>query len=403
MAARLACIALSLTLTSTLVASCSDPPAATGPASKQKQAKDASAGDDDDDEPSSSSSSSSGAPAAACTTDADCEGDPGPCKQWRCAGHCQAQSLGESCNACNSGAALRVHFYQVSQALAALVDLPDGRHILVDAADTPTRQYCGNACESAHAHLMEKLHEDLGEAPLDLLWISHPHSDHIGGAIEIFQDFAVTHYVDNGRDGTDSQIKYVHSMAKKEATLSVVEPGREDLPLAGSGDLRISALAPAAWLPQCSDDRNDCSILLRIEYCSSSVLFVGDAELDEEAQLDPGAATLLQVGHHGSDTSSSAAFLQAVQPKYAVISSGKEGEGINGSYCHPRASTVSALTDVLGGAGAQTLRAFDGQQSCNENAASGWLDVPASDRLWATARDGDVVLSTTGDGSFVRE
>jgi hypothetical protein len=58
----------------------------------------------------------------------------------------------------------------------------------------------------------------------------------------------------------------------------------------------------------------------------------------------------------------------------------------------------------MGGASApgKTLRAFDGD-SCANAQASDWVDLPTSDRLWATGRDGDVVLSTTGDGVFVRE
>jgi competence protein ComEC len=70
--------------------------------------------------------------------------------------------------------------------------------------------------------------------------------------------------------------------------------------------------------------------LLRIDYCASSVLFTSDAEALEEADLAIDApVTLLQVGHHGSKTSSSAAPLHRAQPKYAVISAGKVGEGVS--------------------------------------------------------------------------
>ncbi len=389
-----------LLLTALLGAHCStaDPVVAT--AKKSKDAGSASSG------AGPSSSSSSGTPAAgACTTEADCTGSAGTCKHWACASQrCAAMSDGDRCNACDSGAALRVHFYQVSQALAALVELPDGRNVLIDTADTPQRQYCGNACSAAHDHLIGKLSQDLAGARIDMLWITHPHSDHIGGAVEVLDLFDVDNFVDNGRDGTDSQVRYVHQKAAAEAAMIVVEPGREDIPLQASGGVTLAAIAPSVWLPACSTDRNECSILLRIDYCASSLLFVGDAETEEEALVDTrGPVTLLQVGHHGSDSSSSAAFLAQTQPKYAVISSGKQDEGINGSYCHPRSSTIEALTTALGGAGSETIRAFDGAISCRGDESAHWLDVPASDRLWATARDGDVVLTTTGDGMFTRE
>lgn len=90
---------------------------------------------------------------------------------------------------------------------------------------------------------------------------------------------------------------------------------------------------------------NDSSIILKIIYGETSFLFTGDAEYDaEHAVLDSGAdltATVLKVGHHGSDTSTCYPFLRAVSPAYAVIS---VGEG--NSYGHPSESTLSKLRDA---------------------------------------------------------
>jgi competence protein ComEC len=79
------------------------------------------------------------------------------------------------------------------------------------------------------------------------------------------------------------------------------------------------------------------------------------------------------------------------------------GEGTNLTHCHPRAETVRALTSQIGGPGQGTLRSFPPAIS-RKTAPAGlkWLDEPASDRLWATSRDGDVVLVTIGDGAFQR-
>jgi competence protein ComEC len=148
---------------------------------------------------------------------------------------------------------------------------------------------------------------------------------------------------------------------------------------------------------------NACSIGLRIDYCKSSVLFTGDASSEEEAALDTGGVvSLLQVAHHGSNTSTSEAFVAQAKPKYAVISSGKKDEGTNKGYCHPLKSTVDRLTNATGGAGSKVVEAFDALVTCNKSKPENWVNVPTSDNLWVTARDGNVMLTTTGDGTFTR-
>ena len=309
---------------------------------------------------------------------------------------------GPTCGA--GGQRLRVHFYDVGQALAALVDLPDGRHVLVDTGDSPVRSGCGDVCASKHRGLLDKLRADLHGAPIDLLWITHQHSDHIVGAPEVLGAFKVGAYVDNGKDEKKAEVRVAHRAAEEHgARVAIVDPAHAEAQLAGTSEVRITPVVPQAWPPSCAHDANACSILLRIDYCGSSVLFTGDAEHDEESRLPALApVTLLQVGHHGSDTSSTPAFLSRAKPRYAVISAGRPDEGLNADYCHPRALVVERLTKLLGGPGQKTLRAFDGTR-CARATASEWIDAPASDRMWATERDGDVVVSTGGDGVFVRD
>lgn len=111
------------------------------------------------------------------------------------------------------GPPLRVAFYAVGQGLAALITLPDDRHILVDTGESPTRPGCGKPCKLWHQHLMAGLAHDLGDAPIDLLWITHPHSDHIGGAVDVLATFPVATYVDNGRDLTGATVRRTRDAA----------------------------------------------------------------------------------------------------------------------------------------------------------------------------------------------
>ena len=267
---------------------------------------------------------------------------------------------------CIAGAPMRVHFYDVGQALAVLVDLPDGHHILIDAGESPKRPGCGAPCLEAHTHLLDSLQDDLAGKPIDMLWITHQHSDHLGGAPEVLAKLHVVAYVDNGLDLGKKPVERARLAAvDAHTTLHVVDPQHVKTPLGSTPQVKLTPIVPTKWTASCKDNPNDCSIALRIDYCASSVLFTGDAEHDEEAAFPIGSpVTLLQVGHHGSETSSSAAFLEAAHPKYAVISAGKPGEGTNATYCHPRAATVAHLGDVLAAPALKNLRVFDGQVAC---------------------------------------
>jgi competence protein ComEC len=236
-----------------------------------------------------------------------------------------------------------------------------------------------------------------------MLWLTHQHADHIGGAPEVIETFPVRAYVDNGREPSKPEVRRARRAAEDHGVrLAVVDPAHRAVPIADGHDLALTAIVPEAWPASCARDPNECSAGLRIDYCASSVLFTGDAEHDEEAALDPrGPVTLLQVAHHGSETSTTPSFLARARPRYAVISAGRPGEGMNRSFCHPRALVVARLTRFLSAARGLALVAFDGER-CDRARPSDWSPVASGEALWATPRDGDVVLTSAGDGTFER-
>jgi hypothetical protein len=118
--------------------------------------------------------------------------------------------------------------------------------------------------------------------------------------------------------------------------------------VADGTDVHLTALAPKSWPVDCAKDANDCSIMLRIDYCSSSVLFTGAGSNPEKSEVALKPVTLLQVGHHGSETATGDDFIRAGKPRYAVISAGKKGEGLNRTCCHPRKEIVHRLNTALG-------------------------------------------------------
>lgn len=303
---------------------------------------------------------------------------------------------------CGDGAPMRVHFYDVGQGLAALVELPTGQLVLVDAGESPTRAGCGKVCGEWNERFLSSLHRDVAGRSISLLWITHPHSDHVGGAASVMRENDVAVYADNGLNHESATLRKTLEAAS-ERGVRVVEASAS-LPeslLAQADGLSVRGVIPAS-MQGCSNP-NDCSVGLRIDYCSSSVLFVGDAEQREEGEFDTrGEVTLLQVGHHGSETSSSEAFLAKVKPRWAVISAADPGEGTNRTYCHPRAGAVRRLSAVIGDVAGPPVTAFDGP-SCTAGKPEQWQAVPSSSHLFVTARDGDVTLVTGGDGVFRRE
>jgi len=149
-------------------------------------------------------------------------------------------------------------------------------------------------------------------------------------------------------------------------------------------------------------EREQLLVVAKLTFGTTSFLFPGDTEEEQEELLLNDAdvkkalnADVLKVAHHGSDTSSSPEFLEAVSPTWMVISAGKKDEGTNKGYKHPRLSTVRNLLAFAGDqTGARTIDAYDATKKQ-------WSQLRIWGRLFVTAKDGTVVLST--DGTDVRK
>lgn len=239
---------------------------------------------------------------------------------------------------------LRATFLDVGQGDAALIDLPDGRLMLVDAGGNP-----GGGIDPGSAVLVPLLHARRRER-VDVAVITHPHPDHYGGLAAVLEGFPIGELWDSGQaeaelgldGGTDAAAELLTRARSRGA--KVRKPaelcGR---PIEASG-ARITVLAPCPTHDP-GLDANDNSLVLRIEYRGRSMLLMGDAEAHEEAALladgAPLRADVLKVGHHGSRTSSSAALLSASRPSVAIISSGAANR-----FGHPHAEVVERLRGV---------------------------------------------------------
>ena len=178
--------------------------------------------------------------------------------------------------------------------------------------------------------------KNLGITSFDYVIGTHPHEDHIGGMDAIINQFGVESVL--MPDVTSATQTYKDVMAavqKKNLSVNHAVSGSHF----NMGPVTFSVLAPNS---SSYSDLNNYSIVLQATYGNESFLFTGDAQNVSEAEiLSKGyniKSDVLKVGHHGSSTSTSADFLKAVTPTYAVIEVGQEN-----SYGHPTKQTLDKL------------------------------------------------------------
>ncbi len=217
-----------------------------------------------------------------------------------------------------------IHFIDVGQADAALVEC-DGHYMLIDG---------GNKADS---NVIYSVLKKAAVPNLDIIVGTHAHEDHIGGLPGALNyttaDLVLCPVTSYDSEAFEDFARY----AEKNGN-GIIVPDIGDTYSLGSSTVTILGL-------NAGNNTNDTSIVLRIDYASTSFLFTGDGEREaEQAILGSGAnlsATVMKVGHHGSDSSTTYPFLREIMPKYAVISVGEDN-----SYGHPTEDTLSKLRDA---------------------------------------------------------
>ena len=218
-----------------------------------------------------------------------------------------------------------MHFIDVGQALSVLVEC-DGQFMLYDG---------GNVDDGS---LVVSYLQSRGVEELQYVFCSHAHEDHVGGLAAALAYFPANHVYSPVTESStkcfNDFVKYTHQQG-----LQVEVPTAGTVWQLGSATVRL--LGPVAQY----SDTNDTSLVLRIDYGSTSFLLTGDMEKTAETDLvNSGAdlkADVLQVGHHGSSTSTGYLFLNAVLPEMGVISC-----GAGNKYGHPHEETLSILRDA---------------------------------------------------------
>ncbi len=227
---------------------------------------------------------------------------------------------------------LTVSFLDVGQGDAVFIEVPNGKQMLID----------GGKNSSMLSALGEQI--DFQDRDIDVVLVTHPHADHIGGLPEVFDRFNVHYFIDTGLAGEDNTYRTLIDKVSSET--SVYKKGERGLTiiLDKKNGVYFQILAPDERFNY--KDPNDMSIVGRLVYKDSSFLLTGDASKAIENILVYSDGNLLdsdilKAGHHGSKTASGLLFLETVTPDASIISASSDN-----SYGHPHISVLQNLESV---------------------------------------------------------
>ncbi|HUX44584.1 MAG TPA: ComEC/Rec2 family competence protein [Terracidiphilus sp.] len=233
--------------------------------------------------------------------------------------------------------ALLMEAIDVGQGDSLLLITPDGKTLLVDGGGFGGGPYHAPGNFDIGEDVVSPVLWSHGIRRLDVVALTHAHSDHMGGLPAVLRNFRPRQMW----IGNNPPIPQYLALLAEAARLHVRVRSFRAGDATTLGDAQVHVLAPMASYQPGPQPSNDDSLVLRVAYRDTSVLLEGDAEAPiEHAMLaEPNLqSTLLKVGHHGSNTSTQPAFLARVAPRWAVISC-----GLRNHYGHPRPEVLARL------------------------------------------------------------
>jgi competence protein ComEC len=275
--------------------------------------------------------------------------------------------------------ALLVQAIDVGQGDSLLLITPDGKTLLVDAGGFGGGPRQASQEFDIGEEVVSVALWSRGIRHLDAVALSHAHSDHMGGMPAILRNF----HPDELWVGDNPPVAPYSALLDEAASLHTRVRTFRSGDAFAFGSTQVAVLAPTGNYHPGAEPANDDSLVLHMTYGSTSVMLEGDAEEPVENAMLAEAmlagsnlkSTLLKVGHHGSLTSTSPAFLARVAPQWAVVSAGPHNR-----YGHPRPEILSELerarartfrTDIDGA----SCFLLDGKTATTDDAC-GWRPVP---------------------------
>lgn len=221
----------------------------------------------------------------------------------------------------------------VGQGDALLIQTPSGQRILIDGGPSGDR-------------LLRALGREIPfwDRRLDMIVLTHPQADHLNGLITVLDRYRVRQVLSGPEISAGPTVEaWRQALHRHRLTLHVAAPGEW---LALSEDTTLRVLGPLGSLNSLNAKPNNAGLVLRLDSGTVSFLLTADIEQDAERALlearVPLRATVLKVAHHGSSTSTTPQFIEAVRPSIAVISVGADNR-----FGHPSSQTLARLSRSL--------------------------------------------------------
>ena len=222
---------------------------------------------------------------------------------------------------------LTVSFLDVGQGDSILIETPDGFEMLVDGGP--------------NAAVLRQLSKERSffDREIDVVVTTHPDLDHIGGLVDVLKRYKVQTILRTENENDKSAAEAFAAAAQKESAEEILADAGQVLQLGASTTIQI--FSPTGDERQW--ESNASSIVLRVVYGNTSFMLTGDAPREIEdylvktygTQLD---SDVLKLGHHGSKTSTSEAWLDTVTPRYTVVSA-----GLDNKYGHPHQDVMQRV------------------------------------------------------------